>query len=245
LIKENISFIRERIAAACQRAQWRSGIPVKIVAVSKGSPLSQVREAAEAGITDVGENRVREALTKFRECGELDPELLSRLKWHMVGHLQTNKAGDAVTIFDSIHSVDSFRIAQEIDSCARAAGKSIELLIEVNISGEESKHGVRPEEALELCRQVYGLHNVSLNGLMTIAPYSADREHARPFFRGLRELRDSINSALSTPGGLPVLSMGMTQDFETAVEEGATVVRIGRGIFGTPSTGAVEEVRES
>ena len=146
-------------------------------------------------------------------------------------------------MFDCIHSVDSLRLAQAIDSAARAANKVIDILIEVNVSGEASKHGVHPGETLALCRQIQPLQGVRLNGLMTIAPYSADREDSRPFFRGLRELRDSINIALAAPEGLPVLSMGMTDDFETAVEEGATMVRIGRGIFATTPTAPVGKVR--
>ena len=242
MIKENIDSIRKRIAAACRRAPGRTG-DVMLVAVSKGVPLALIREAALCGIDDFGESRVAQAAAKFREYRDFFQGLFAPPRWHMVGHLQTNKAKDCVRIFDLIHSVDSFRLAQAIDGAARASGKVIEVLVEVNVSGEASKHGVRPEETLELCRQLEPLSGVRLSGLMTIAPYSQNREDSRPCFRGLRELRDSISPKLAAPQGLPVLSMGMTDDFETAVEEGATMVRIGRGIFGTTPTGAVGEVR--
>ncbi len=219
----NIASVRTRIAAACGRA-GRDPSSVTIVSVSKGIDLARIRESLRAGLPDIGENRIPEALEKYRELAGRAP----RPVWHMIGHLQRNKAREAVRIFDLIHSVDSVRLAEELDRQAAKQGKVQEILIEVNISGEESKYGIAPGELDGLLDAFGGLEHVRARGLMCMAPFSEDPEDARPFFRALRELRDARRGRWP---GLEELSMGMSGDFETAVEEGATLVRIGRAIF--------------
>jgi pyridoxal phosphate enzyme (YggS family) len=194
------------------------------VAVAKTFPPEAIREAAEAGIRDVGENRVQEASAKFQVLGR-------DVTWHLVGHLQTNKVKKALEIFDWIHSVDSLRLAEEISRRAERVGREVDVLVEVNVSGEPSKFGVRPSELHRLIEQVVRLPHLRLRGLMTIAPLVDDPEKARPYFAALRELRDQLLRS-GVADHLPHLSMGMTDDFEVAVEEGATMVRIGRAIFG-------------
>jgi len=176
-----------------------------------------MEEALEAGVTIFGENRVQDALAKHKVISD-------RASWHLIGHLQTNKAKDAVRIFDLIHSVDSLRLAQEIDKQAGKIGKVQDILIQVNTSGEASKFGIGPEEAAGLIRDAGLLKNISIKGLMTIAPEVEDPETVRPYFTALRELRDFIDRSWQ-------LSMGMSNDFEVAVEEGATLVRVGRAVF--------------
>lgn len=194
------------------------------MAVSKTFPPEDILAAAQAGIRDIGENRVQEAVSKFPEVGRA-------VTWHMVGHLQTNKVKKALEVFDWIHSVDSLHLAQEIQKRAERAGRTVDVLIEVNVSGEPTKYGVSPEEAPTLAEAVGKLPGLRLQGLMTIAPIVDEPEEARPYFARLRELRDEIVAA-GAAESLPHLSMGMTDDFEVAIEEGATMVRIGRAIFG-------------
>ena len=216
-IEENILKIRQRVVLACSRANRDPG-GVAIVAVSKGRSTAEIRAAITSGITDIGENRVQEAALKYKELAG------AQIKWHLVGHLQTNKARDAVKMFDLIHSVDSLRLAEEINRQANKQNKVQAVLFQVNTSAEKSKFGLGPDEAEAVLSQAAALKNINIAGLMTIAPLSDDPQLVRPYFRRLRQLRDRIN-----PAG--VLSMGMTDDFEVAIEEGADLVRLGRAVF--------------
>jgi pyridoxal phosphate enzyme (YggS family) len=216
VIKENIARLKARL-----------GDNIVIVAVSKGRSLQEIQEAALAGITDIGENRVQEAREKLADnnCK------LPFVKWHMVGHLQTNKVKQAVKIFDLIHSVDSFHLAAEIDKEAKKIDKIQDILIEIKTSPEATKFGVWPDEAVKVIRKISGLQSVRIKGLMTIAPLVDSPEKARPYFRLLKELRDRINESEIRSNGLRILSMGMSSDFEVAIEEGANMLRLGRVIF--------------
>jgi hypothetical protein len=215
-IERNIREVERRIAQAAERA-GRSPEEITIVAVTKGVAPQAIEAALKAGIRHIGENRVQEAKEKIA--------LLSALElhptWHMVGHLQTNKAKTAMEIFDIIHSVDSLRLAEAL---SHRAQNTLPVLLQVNISGEGTKSGLSTAELPKALEEVARLPRLEVKGLMTIAPLMNDPEEVRPIFRRLRELRDSL--------GLEHLSMGMTDDFEVAVEEGATMVRIGRAIFG-------------
>ncbi|MDD5432198.1 MAG: YggS family pyridoxal phosphate-dependent enzyme [Candidatus Omnitrophica bacterium] len=221
MVKDNLKKIRERIFSVCAKIK-RNPETITIVAVSKGRTLEQIKEAIAAGLYNIGENRVQEALTKSNE---------QRAKWHMVGHLQTNKVKEAVKIFDLIHSVDSLRLAEEIDKQAKALDKIQDILIEVKTSPEATKFGFNPDEVSGAVKQISALMNVRVLGLMTIAPAVDNPEEARPYFRQLRELRDSINSLQLETCSLKLLSMGMTDDFEVAIEEGSDMVRLGKAIF--------------
>jgi hypothetical protein len=220
-VAQNISRIRERIAAACERA-GRKPEEVTLVAITKTVPVPVIREAVTAGITTLGENRVQEAAEKI-------PKLSGDVSWHLVGHLQTNKVKKALPLFSVIQSVDSLRLTQEIQRHAEASKQTIGVFIEVNTSGESTKFGVEPESALELAKHMAGFPNLKLNGLMTIGALTTQNEIIRGCFRRLRELRDEMSVHHS---GFLDLSMGMTDDFEIAIEEGSTLVRIGRAIFG-------------
>ena len=215
-IAEGLAQVRERMAAACARA-GRAPNEVTLVGVSKGFPAEAVAEAHAAGLRDLGENRVREAAGKI--------ELLAargvRPRWHLIGHLQRNKAKTAVELFGIIHSVDSVRLAQAL---SRRAHESVPILLEVNVAQEAGKFGFAPEEVTSALSTIEALPNLDVRGLMTVAPLTDDPERVRPVFRRLRELRDAH--------GLQELSMGMTGDFEVAIEEGATLIRVGRAIFG-------------
>jgi pyridoxal phosphate enzyme (YggS family) len=215
-IAENLANVRARVAAACERA-GRSPDGVTIVGISKGQPGDAIAEAWAAGLHDFGENRVQEAAAKIPALAERGV----RPVWHLVGHLQSNKIGPALGLFAILQSVDSTRLAGMISQRAK---QPVPVLLEVNVAGETSKFGFAPDEVEQACREIGGLPNLDLRGLMTVAPMTADPEAVRPVFRRLRELRDAC--------GLRELSMGMTDDFEVAIEEGATIVRIGRAIFG-------------
>ena len=215
-IKRNIEQVKERINRACQRAS-RSPDEVTIVAVTKTVPPEAIAAAFKSGIGHFGENRVQEAVAKIEQLSELKP----RPTWHMVGHLQSNKVKVAVEIFDTIHSIDSIKLAEIISHHTR---KTLPILLEVNVSGEASKGGFSVAEVEPALEVISKLPRLEIRGLTTIAPMVADSEQVRPVFRQLRSLRDSL--------GLEHLSMGMTDDFEVAIEEGATLVRIGRAIFG-------------
>jgi pyridoxal phosphate enzyme (YggS family) len=215
-VQSNIDLIQARIAAAAQRA-GRPASDVQLVAVSKTVPPEVVEEALAAGQTLFGENKIQEAKAKI-------PVVSGRAHWHMLGHLQSNKARDAVALFELIHSVDSVKLAVELDKWAERAGKTQAILLEVNVSGEASKFGLKPGDVPGALEQINALSRLEVHGLMTMAPFAEEAEKARPFFRQLRELRDRL--------GLPHLSMGMSHDFEVAVEEGATLVRVGTAIFG-------------
>ena len=223
-ISSNISLIRQRIEAACARS-GRDPQSVRLMAVSKTVVLERIREALEAGITLLGENYVQEAREKIPAIGHA-------AEWHMIGHLQTNKVKYVVNLFDWIHSVDRLELARELDKRAGQNNRRLNVLIEVNVSGEESKNGMEPDAAMELVRQVSLLPNISVRGLMTMPPYSDNPENSRPYFQALRKLRDEISAAAIPNIRMDELSMGMTDDFEVAIEEGTTIIRVGRAIFG-------------
>ena len=215
-IAENLAQVRGRIETACRRT-GRSPDEVTLVGVSKGQPAGAVAEAFDAGLRDVGENRVQEAVGKIEALASMG----RRPRWHLVGHLQTNKAKTVVGLFAIIHSVDSIRLAQ---SLSRRAQESVPILLEVNVAQEASKFGFAPEEAAGALDAIRPLPNLDVRGLMTVPPLAGDPQEVRPVFRRLRDLCDSL--------GLRELSMGMTDDFEVAIEEGATIIRVGRAIFG-------------
>ena len=223
-ITTNINKIKQRIAAAAARCN-RAPDAIKLLAVTKTVPLPAIEQAIEAGITALGENYVQEAKEKIAVIGQ-------RVSWHMIGHLQTNKAKYTVNLFDYIHSVDRLELAAEINKRARLIDRKINILIEINVSGEKTKNGITALEAIELIKNVSMLDCVSIKGLMTMAPYSTNPENSRPYFSELRNLRNKIISEGITNIQMEELSMGMTDDFEIAIEEGATIVRIGRAIFG-------------
>ena len=218
----NLKQTRQRIKESCARA-GRNPDEVTLVAVSKGHPPDVVREAVELGQILFGENKVQEAKAKIPLCP-------SDARWHMIGHLQTNKCRDAVQLFDMIHGVDSLRLAQELDKCAERAARTVPILLEVNIAAESSKFGYDPTRLLEELDEINRLPRVEIHGLMAMAPWSQDSERARPIFRQLRMLRTEAEQRLGAP--LPHLSMGMSGDFEIAVEEGATMIRLGTCLFG-------------
>ena len=223
-IASNIKAIQERMAAAAALA-GRDLESIQLMAVSKTVPPERIREAVDAGITLLGENYVQEAREKIPAIGHT-------VSWHMIGHLQTNKVKYVINLFDWIHSVDRLELARELDKRASQNNRKLNVLIEVNVSGEESKSGVEASLALELVRQVSVLPNLNVRGLMTMPPYSDDPETSRPYFKALRKLRDDISAAAIPGVVMDELSMGMTDDFEVAIEEGATIIRVGRAIFG-------------
>ena len=221
-VRANLERVRRRIADAAERAGRRAD-DVLLIGVSKTVDVDRIRLAVEAGVPALGENRVQEAKGKVAALGHQVP-------WHLIGHLQTNKAKDAVQLFDVIHSLDRLELATECDRRARAAGKVVDVLIEVNVGGEEAKSGVAPDAVADLLDRVAKLSNLRVRGLMTIPPIS-EPEATRGWFRTLRKLGEHH--------GLAELSMGMSADFEVAIEEGATMVRVGTAIFGArPTPGA-------
>ena len=220
-IEQNVRNLHDRIALACERA-GRSPDEVTLVAVSKTVQADAIEVAFKAGIRDFGESRVQEAKPKVEQLQTLKPDIT----WHLVGHLQTNKAKTAAAIFDIIHSVDSLKLAETLNNCSL---KRLPILIQVNIAAEATKGGFMVSEVDEAVKQIGKLSNLEVQGLMSIAPWVENTEEVRPVFRQLRLLRDAL--------GLKHLSMGMSDDFEVAIEEGATLVRIGRAIFGERSQG--------
>ena len=218
----NLELIYQRIHAACARA-GRDPASVSLVAVSKGHPPEAVRAAADAGQLLFGENKVQEAKAKIPLCP-------GRLRWHMIGHLQSNKCRDTVHFFQMIESVDSLALAQEIAKVADKQASTVPLLLEVNVAGEASKFGYPPARLLEELAQINALHRIEIHGLMAVAPWSLEPEKVRPIFRQLHDLKKRCEDLLGAP--LPHLSMGMSGDFEVAIEEGATIVRIGTALFG-------------
>jgi pyridoxal phosphate enzyme (YggS family) len=221
-LAENLNLIQHKIAAACRRA-GRDVNSVALLAVTKGQPPEVVNEAARLGLTLFGENKVQEAKAKIPLCS-------GRLRWQMIGHLQSNKCREAVELFGMIQSVDSLNLAQEISRRAEQSGKPMPILLEVNAVGEASKFGYRPEGLLAELPQINALRGIEVHGLMTVPPWSAVAENVRPVFRQVRELKERCEHILGAP--LPNLSMGMSGDFEVAIEEGATFVRIGTALFG-------------
>ena len=227
-IAENIAGVQEQIAWAARRAGRRPE-EVTLMAVSKTHPPERIREAYSAGLRLFGENRVQEFAGKAEELASL-----SGATWHMIGHLQTNKAGKTAELFSAIDSVDSVKLAEKLDAAARSLGKKLAILIEVNVGGETAKSGVAPDsQDLEaLLQAAPRLGALEFRGLMTVPPFVDDPEDARPYFRRLRELRKLIAARGLPAVGMGVLSMGMSHDFEVAIEEGSTCVRVGTAIFG-------------
>ncbi len=220
MLKTNL--IQQRIRAACERA-GRAPDSVTLLAVSKTHPPETIREAAGCGQLLFGENKIQEAKAKIPLCP-------GKCRWHFIGHLQSNKVRDAVELFEMIQGVDSLALAREISRRCEQAAKRMPILLEVNVAGEASKFGYKPEQLLAELNELNALPKIEIHGLMAIPPYTTEPEKARPYFRRLRELRERAESALGAP--LPHLSMGMSGDFEIAIEEGATLVRIGTALFG-------------
>jgi pyridoxal phosphate enzyme (YggS family) len=223
-IRSNILQVFERIEDAAARS-LRDARDVKLVAVTKTVEPPRIVEAIESGVTAIGENRVQEAERKFREG-------LPPVEKHLVGHLQTNKVRKALELFDMIQSVDGPRLAREISTRSEAAGATMDVLVEVNTSGEETKYGLEPGEVAAAVREMADLPGLRIVGLMTIGAFLDDPEEVRPCFRTLRGIRDAIEEEVIPGVSMDHLSMGMTNDYEVAIEEGATIVRIGRAIFG-------------
>ena len=221
-LQENLTRIRSRIDQACERS-GRQPDSVRLMAVSKNQSPERVAEAASAGLTLFGENRIQEAKVKIAQSP-------SQLEWHFIGHLQSNKSRDAVSLFHVVQGVDSLALAEELQKQAIKQARSLPILLEVNVAGESSKFGWNPDRLLAELLQLNALNRLEVHGLMTIAPYAVDPEQVRPIFRRLRELRDRCTDLMGAP--IPVLSMGMSGDLEVAIEEGATLVRVGTALFG-------------
>ena len=232
-VAENLKTIRERVDAACERAGRRPE-EVALIAVSKTKPLSMLQEAYEAGARDFGENKVQEILEKY-------PEMPEDARFHMIGHLQTNKVKQVVGKAVLIHSVDSLHLAEKIEQEAAKRDLTADILLEVNVAREESKFGLMLEEVIPLLEEVKNLPHVRVRGLMTIAPNVENPEENRKYFKELYQLYVDIKSKNIDNGTMSVLSMGMTGDFEVAVEEGATMIRVGTGIFGSRQIGEKKE----
>jgi pyridoxal phosphate enzyme (YggS family) len=227
-IAENIAHVRKRIAAAARSAN-RNPDEITLMAVSKTFPPDRIREAYAAGLRVFGENRVQEFAAKATTLRDLRD-----VEWHLIGHLQTNKAAKAAELFDAVDSVDSVRTAEKLNASAASTGKTLSILIEINVGGERAKSGVAPGSG-ELEKILQGAprwRNLKIRGLMTVPPYTEDPEGSRPYFRQLRQIRDSIAARKLPQVVMEVLSMGMSHDFEVAIEEGATCVRVGTAIFG-------------
>lgn len=223
MLSENLTQCRDRIKAAARHAN-RDSASVTLVAVTKNVGFEHVCEAIDSGVDHIGESRVQEALSKFEAVNTYAAARGLKIFWHMIGHLQTNKAKEAVKMFDLIHSLDSLHLAEKLDKEAESTGKVQDVLLEVKTSPEVTKYGFAPDEVAAALGQIKNFKNLRVKGLMTIAPEVSDPEQARPYFRKLRDL--------ASAAGCPILSMGMTDDFEAAIAEGSTIVRIGRGIFG-------------
>ncbi len=222
----NIRSVRDRIARAATAA-GRRAVDVKLLAVSKTFPLEAIAAAAAAGLEDFGENRVQEALDKIERASGLPP-----VRWHLIGHLQSNKARHAAAKFDWIHSVDSVKLLRRLDDAAAAAGTKPALLIQADLAGEIQKHGATAEELRRLFDAAASCRSAEVRGLMLMPPWNDNPEETRPYFRRLRELRDTLRNEGVPESRLAHLSMGMSHDFEAAIEEGATMVRVGTALFG-------------
>ncbi len=228
-LRERIENVRQRVAGAALRAN-RSADDVTLIAISKTHPPEKLRAAIQAGIDDLGENRVQEAEFKIHEVGR------SRVRWHLVGHLQANKARKAVQLFDCLHSLDSVDLARRLDRmCTEEERQELPVLIQIDLGGEETKTGIDPTHVPELVEAISECPRLRLIGLMTLPPYFEDPDCARPYFKTLRGLRDELERQGVFGDRRGELSMGMTNDFEVAVEEGATMVRVGTAIFGKRS----------
>jgi pyridoxal phosphate enzyme (YggS family) len=227
-IAENIAEVQERVTAAAKIA-GRNPQEVTLMAVSKTFSAEAIREAYAAGLRVFGENRVQEFAGKVEAL-----RALGDTQWHMIGHLQTNKAAKAAELFDAVDSVDSWRMAEKLNASAQSAKKTLSVLLEINVGGEQAKSGAAPDsgELEELLQGAPRWEHLQIGGLMTIPPYTEDPQRARPYFQALRQIRDSIGARKLPRIGTEVLSMGMSHDFEVAIEEGATCVRVGTAIFG-------------
>jgi len=223
-IAQNLAEVRRRLEAAARRA-GRDPAAVRLVAVSKTVEVDRIRQAVTAGQLIFGENYLQEAQPKVAALGP-------GVSWHFVGHLQTRKARGAVELFDLIHSVDRLKLARALEEAAARQGKIQEILMQVNLAAEESKSGASPEKVAELLKQIAALPHLKVAGLMTMPPWFTDPEAVRPYFRVLRELRDRLRHLKLVDSPLNELSMGMSVDYEVAVEEGATLIRVGTAIFG-------------
>lgn len=224
-ILSNYSSLKEKIKEVCETV-GRDPDEITIVAVSKTFPFTRIIELNSVGHADFGENKIREMRDKYYN---ISFQYSGKINWHMVGHLQSNKVKDIIAFIHLIHSVDTFNLAEVIDSTAKRINRKIDILVQVNTSNEEQKYGVLPEEAESLCRQISLLENINVKGLMTIAKLTDDRDEIRRSFRTLKELFDKMKSDFSD---FKYLSMGMTNDFDIAIEEGANMLRIGSAIFG-------------
>jgi len=223
MIADNLKSVTQSIAKCCEKI-GKPPASVDLICVTKEASIDQIEEVLHLGLYTLGENRVQDAMIKYRAMGD-------RAIWHLIGHLQTNKAKEAVKIFSLIHSVDSIRLAKEIDREAKKINKVQDILVQVNVSGEASKFGCPPDKAEEILRDAFLYPNINIKGLMTIAPEVDDAELARPYFRRLREIFELIRSKNIENIEMQYLSMGMSNDFEVAIEEGSNMVRIGRAIF--------------
>ena len=223
-IKENIENVERKIQAACDRS-GRKREDVLLLAVSKTIDVPRIKEAVECGLTSLGENKVQEIMDKYEPMGE-------GVKWHLIGHLQTNKVKYIIDKVELIHSVDSLKLAEEISKRAKAKGITANILLEINAASEESKFGLKPEECEEAVREISILDNIKIRGLMTVAPNVENPEENRIYFKQMKQLLVDINAKKIDTVNMDVLSMGMTGDYEVAIEEGATIVRVGTGIFG-------------
>ncbi len=224
MLKDNLNQVRENIKKACEKA-GRNPEEVTLLAVSKTKPVSMLQEAYDNGCRDFGENKVQEIMDKV-------PQLPSNIRWHMIGHLQRNKVKYIIDKCQLIHSVDSLRLAQELSSQAEKKHVHADILVEVNIAQEESKFGASREETIQLIENISKLPHISVKGLMTIAPFVTNPEDNRVYFRQIRELSVDIMKKNIDNVTMSILSMGMTGDYMVAIEEGATIVRVGTGIFG-------------
>lgn len=224
MLKENLAAVEHNVAEACKRA-GRAREEVTLIAVSKTKPVEMLEEIYDQGIRNFGENKVQEM------CGKMDV-LPTDIKWHMIGHLQRNKVKYIVNRVSLIHSVDTYRLAEEINIQAKKLGIIVPILVEVNIAGEESKFGTSAEDAILLVEDISKLENVRIEGLMTIAPYVENPEDNRLYFRKIKQLSVDITNKNIDNVSMKILSMGMTGDYEVAIEEGSTMVRVGTGIFG-------------
>ena len=222
-IEKNLTQVREKIRISAESCQ-RSNEDVTLIAVTKTYGVEVINEAIELGVTDIGENRVQEIMEKYSQ--------VLPVKWHLIGHLQKNKVKYIIDKVELIHSVDSFELAREIDKHAKKIGKIQRILLEVNVSGEESKFGICPENCAEICKAVSGLENVKIEGLMTVAPFVDDEEILSEVFEGLKKLALEMDELGISNVSMKELSMGMTNDFPLAITKGATMVRVGTGIFG-------------
>lgn len=232
MIAENVLRIKKRIEEICAKLN-KDAAQISIVAVSKGRTVLEIEEAINAGLTNIGENKVQEAFVKYNQLFGVSQkpitDNLKPIRYHMVGHLQTNKVKEAVRMFELIHSVDSARLAAEINKEAKKLNKIQDILVEVNIAKDPDKFGLSPQQVQETIKEMSYFKNIEVKGLMTIAPVVDNPEETRSFFRLLRELRDNLKPI--THNLLPILSMGMSDDYEIAIEEGSNMIRLGRAIF--------------